>query len=193
MEKHPIWESVIKREPLESAPDKKQGILLVYRMLTFPLRKFVIEEIKAPLEKAIITAKKTKDVFKVLISVNKKFKDKFGEITKGTTVYRNTHNLMDIRDKFFKYFNNPCKEPMFQAGWNMYIGECEHDRFYRYLDEWMLEEKVKMILSGQWQPRLEGWPEPKYWKEPAPYGGEYSIVYKLQAHREEILKIIGES
>ena len=197
-DRHPLWMNIAGKDGLSfllshsPTPLKKEDILVAHRMLSRPLRDYVIREIKAPLQNALTTAKRVSDVFKVLILVGKRFKQKFGEITKENTVYPNTHIRMDIRDKFFKYLNNKTKEEMLGCGWTLYIAECEHDRFYRYFDEWYLEERIKAVLSGEWQPRLEGWPEPKYWKEPEPYGGEHSIVYKLQAKREEILKLIGE-
>lgn len=181
----PLWEAIMREavkplglsqlESLYGSPLKKENIQFAHRMLSNPLRNYVIKKIKAPLQKVIILVGK-----------------RLPALTRENTIYRNTHNLMDIEDKFFEYFNNGSKEEMFRCAWKMFKAECEHDRAYRYPWEWFVEELIKKVLSGEWEPRLEGWPEPKYWKEPQPYGGKHSIVYKLQSHRREILRIIGE-
>ena len=76
-----------------------------------------------------------------------------------------------------------------EAGYDIVIAEVEHDKHYRERFDVEIEWIVEDILAGKWEPRYEGCPS-KDWNEPAPYGGKYSMVYKLIKHREEILKII---
>ena len=159
---HPLWEAVLENSEakishgywnsLYRKPRRNEAVLFTSRMLTGKMREYIIKKVKAPLRKAIILIGK-----------------RLPEPTRDNTLYRNTHILMDIRDKFFKYERNSDREELFRFAWKILIAEYEHDRYYRYRLDWIIEE----INKRGWEPRLEGWPEEHWWKEPPPYGGKY--------------------
>ena len=163
-----------------------QRNLLGHKML-LNWRGFVIKQLKDPLRKAIII-------------IGKRFSEKF-EIKKGNTAYKNTHTLIDFKDLFLGYEDNLMRDDMWEAAFNIFIGEYEHDPYYHFRFDWLLEQFIIAILEGKWDARPEGFPQrnadqPKHWhphwKEPAPYGGKYSIIAKMIAHREEINKLLEE-
>lgn len=80
---------------------------------------------------------------------------------------------------------------MFEAVARIGLAEYEHDRFYRDRFQFILEEIIKSILDGDWKPREEGSPKSNLWKEPTPYGGKNSIIYKLNLYGEEIKALIN--
>ncbi len=152
---------------------------LTDRMLTFPLRRYVERKIKAPLRLAIIKAASLMTW-------------KFGAIETAKIRQPNAHCLIKHKEKFLRYeCMNESGNALFEAAFNILITEVEHDIYYRDRFNVELEWIIEDILSGKWIPSEEGYPH-QYWKEPAPYGGKYSIISKLQKHREEILKIIRE-
>jgi len=116
-------------------------------------RQFVIDKVKAPLRKVLI-----------LVA------NRLPEITKENTLHPNTHILIDLKDKFLEYETNPERKEMLKAGWKMFIAEYEHDPFYRYRFDWLIEE----IVNSDWKPRPVGHPN-LFWGEPEPYGGGYLI------------------
>jgi len=145
-----------------------------HRMLGQPFRNFIIKH-KAIFQSAIIAFAKI-----------------LPEPTKEGCIFENSHTLIEKRDRFLEYENNNGRQEMFQAIWNIFIDENEHDDYYRFRFEWTIEEIIKDILSGKWQPRPQGYPFSEHWNEPQPYGGKHSIVYKLQSKRKEILELIGD-
>uniref|UniRef100_A0A6M3KU77 Uncharacterized protein n=1 Tax=viral metagenome TaxID=1070528 RepID=A0A6M3KU77_9ZZZZ len=160
-------------------------------MLNFPWRNYVIKKIKAPLENAIKDAKRITEMASALVDAAALLFVKFGAITKGNTLYPNTHCLIEHKARFLAYETNRGKAPLLAAAYDIVAAENEHDNYYQTRLNVEIEFIIEDILAGKWQPRAIGQPH-QYWNEPAPYGGEHSIVYKLQKHRGEILKIIGE-
>lgn len=71
------------------------------------------------------------------------------EPTWGSCIHPNTHILFDIRDKFLKNETNPRKRALFEAAFKLLIAEYEHDPYYRYRLDWVLEQ----IIDSDWQPR----------------------------------------
>lgn len=107
--------------------------MLLYRLLLWTIkRRYFEEKVKAPLMAAIINLAM-----------------KYPEPTKGNTCIKNTGKLLDIRDKFFEYEDNPCRDALFRALWRMLIVEYEHDGYYRYRLDWILEE----VNKSNWEPR----------------------------------------
>lgn len=161
-------------------------------MINFMWVSFVVNKVKAPLQKAILNSKRLIDVIPTVISSASLLKGKFGEITKDKAFQQNAHCLIDHKARFLSYENNPGRASLFSAAYDVTVAEVEHDNYYRERlnveVEWIIED----ILAGKWIGRVEGTPAKKYWNEPAPYGGKYSIISKLQKHREEILKLIEE-
>jgi len=154
--------------------------------------KFVVNKVKAPLQRAILNSKRIAEIIPALISSASLLRGKFGDITKDKTFQQNAHCLIDHKAKFLSYMNNKGRAPLFSAAYDIGAAEVEHDNCYQ---EWLnveVEFIIEDILSGKWIGRDEGTPAKKFWNEPAPYGGKYSIISKLQKHRVEILKLIEE-
>lgn len=171
-----------------SQPDDRP---LSERMLTFPWRDYVINRVKAPLRRRIIKAKRLFEIVSSIIEASNKIRSKFGSITNTQVVNQNTHCLIEHKEKFISFESNPDRINLLEAAYDILIAENAHDYYYSDRFQVELEFIIQDILAGKWQPRLEGRPD-QYWNETKPYGGKYSIVYKLQKHREEILKIINE-
>ena len=149
---------------------------LYYRMIWGPLRQWVVDILKKPL-------------MDMVILTGKRFRQNFGEITKETVTYENSRVYIDVWEKFFQYENNPMRLKFFQALRDITVAENETDFYYAFRIHFFLEEFIKAILEGRFNPRPEGIPN-QCWYEPKPYGGKYSIIYKMREHREEINKIL---
>ena len=153
--------------------------LLSTKILMPPLRDYVIHTIKAPLQKAIEFA-------------GFLLESLLGPIENTETLEPVTKCLKEHKARFLSYENNPGREPLFSAFYDIVITEVEHDNYYRDRLGAEVEWIIQDVLDGKWQERTNGHPYKPTWNEPEPYGGKYSIVHKLHKHREEILKIIGE-
>lgn len=125
-------------------PPKMIPTYLYRWMLMGSGRQYVIEKIKKPLLKAITTLAL-----------------RYPEPTMENTCVRNTARLLNIRDKFFEYENNGDRNGLFQAIWRIFICEYEHDPYYRYRIDWILEE----LNKSNWEPRKIR--KEQCWKEPA--------------------------
>lgn len=164
---------------------------LAHRMLSFPLRKYVMTKIKAPLQKAIENSKHLIELAPVLLKSASRLKSTFGDVTARNTNYPNTHCLIEHKARFLSHETCQGRVKMMAAAYTIGIAEVEHDKHYRERFDVEIEWIVEDILAGKWEPRYEGCPS-KDWNEPEPYGGKHSIIYKIIVHREEILKILGE-
>ena len=160
-------------------------------MLKPPLREFVIDKIKAPLQKVIEGAVSLTQVTSGLLEASGLMKEKFGEITRQNTINKTTHALIDISNRFFQHERNPKREKMFSAAFEVFIAQIEHDIYYKDRFGWIIEEIIMAILNDNWEERTNGQPDSSHWNEDPPYGGKHSIISKLKRHREEILKIIS--
>ena len=112
------------------------------KMLLGSLRNYIIKKVKKPLMEKIIS----------LVS-------KYPEPTRENCLHPNTHILLDIKEKFFEHDTNKGRRAFFEATWKLFIAEYEHDAYYRFRIDWMLEQ----IAESDWQPRsmflLECWKE----------------------------------
>jgi len=153
--------------------------LIGRQMLSEPLRDYVIKDIKRPLRK-------------VLELVVRRFRSKFGIITPDRVTFRVTRNLMGIWDKVLSCHRNPGRDGIFQAARDVSLWEVEHDPYYRHIVEVMAEVLVEQVLAGEWEPRPEGYPYHQWWDEPEPYGGKYSIIARINAHKDKINKILNK-
>jgi len=138
--------------------------MLAKDMRTGAMRGFIVKH-KAVFEKAIIAFAKI-----------------VPEPTKENTKYPNTHILMDIRDKFFELENNPGRKALFEAAWKVLIAEYEHDPYYRFRLDWVLEE----IQKSGWRERPAWHPVRSEWNEPLPEG---LIQFNIQLPSEVIDKL----
>ena len=169
-----------------------QELPLANCMLSFPWREMVIRKVKAPLQKALLNSKRLIEILPALISSTELIRKTFGVITKDRAFQQHVHCLIEHKERFLSYENNPGRAPLFGAAYDVITAEVEHDNYYRERLNVEVEFIIEDILAGKWEARLEGTPGKQYWNEPAPYGGKYSIISKLQKHREEILKLIEE-
>jgi hypothetical protein len=147
---------------------------LSHVILASPLRRFFIRKVKDPLRKVIVMVAR-----------------RVPEISKKNTTYIGTHVLIDIFDKFWEHERNPGdRAAMFHAAFKMFLLEIEHDKYYRDRFNWFLEEIIKSILRGEWQPRMEGEPS-QYWREDGKFGGKYSVISVLQ-NKKDLENLMGD-
>ena len=195
-QEHPLWEAILKEgkkgktDPSEYAhlmAGRTPKFLLAFKMLRGAGRKYVIERVKAPLRKALVTGKTLSQVIKTL----KLITSRLPEPTPENCGFLKTHLLMKIEDKFFQYENNLGREEMFRAVIKLLKAEIEHDGYYQARYDFWLEEHIKMILTGEWLPRVENSPD-ICWREPTPYGGKHTIVHAIQKNKDKIIDLLGE-
>ena len=101
-------------------------------MLWSPMRQYVCEKLKKPLIEAIV-----------------RLALKYPPPLRDTVEHPNSQLLLDIRDKFFEHEDNPDREVLFKAIWRIFIVEYEHDSYYRWRIDWVLDE----IKKSDWQPK----------------------------------------
>lgn len=139
----PISKAIRDGEPMIDRTSGKQPHLLSQVMLGWPFRNYVISKLKAPLQSAI---------------------EAFGKglpiPTKQNCIQRNSHILIDIRDKFLEHEDNPGRGDLFRYAFNMLIAEYEHDPYYRYRFDWFLDQ----LRLSDWQPRPPNQPK-ECWHE----------------------------
>lgn len=107
-------------------------MLISRLMLWSPWRQYVIEKIKKPLLDTIV-----------------RLATRYPPPMRDTVEHPNTFILLDIRDKFFEHEDNPDRDALFQAIWRIFIVEYEHDPYYRWRIDWVLDE----IRKSDWQPK----------------------------------------
>ena len=164
---------------------------LTVRMLTFPYRDYVINNLKLPLQRAIESATNLAQMAQAVLDAAVKLVMKFGAMEDAKILEPTTQCFLEHKAKLLSYLNIPYRKKLISAIYDIIISENEHDAIYRDMlgaeVEWIIED----VLAGKWRERTNGHPDPRYWNEPEHHGGKYSIINKLQRHREEILKIIG--
>lgn len=79
----------------------------------------------------------------------------------------NSKVLLRIKDKYLEYELNQDRVDLIKALFRIFIGEYEHDRFYRYRFDWFIE----MVIKSYWVFRKYGRPD-EFWNETPPYGGK---------------------
>lgn len=98
----------------------------------------------------------------------------------------NTHILIGIKDKFFKLENNAGRKELFEAAWKILITEYEHDPYYSYRIDWVLDE----IQKSDWKEKPCWQPTRDNWNEPLPEGITQTRM-KLPQHIVEKLREMG--
>lgn len=139
----PVWELIAARragEQFNNSKKRKGGQWnpYIHKVLRGAMRGYIINKVKKPLMKAIIT-----------------LANKYPEPTRENCLHPNTHILFDIRDKFFELENNSGRKALFEAIWRMFIAEYEHDGYYRFRSNWIYEEMNKR----NWLPNPKGQPQ----------------------------------
>jgi len=125
---------------------------LSHVMLRGLMRDFVIDKVKKPLRKAIIT-----------------LANRYPLPTRENCLNQNSHILLDKRDEFLSYEGNSSPSKLFAALFRIFIAEYEHDPYYRSRINWLIEELVEETLDGKWLPRGKDRPI-NHWDEPKPFG-----------------------
>jgi hypothetical protein len=126
--------------------------LLINRALTGKLRQFVIDVVKAPLEKAIIMAAWL-------------IEHKVGRVTKETCVRKETHFILDLEQKFNKHYINEGRKKLMHALFILLAFEIEHDSHYRWIGQWLILAIIKGMAASEWPDKLEAFPQEGCWKE----------------------------
>ena len=110
-------------------------------------RGFFIDRVKGPLLRIII-----------------RLANLYPEATMENTERKNTHILIDIRDRFLRYESNGHTNDLFRALWRLFIAEYDHDPYYRQ----RIDRVLEMIGGSDWEPRLKQRPSRvgRCWKEP---------------------------
>uniref|UniRef100_A0A6M3JQ22 Uncharacterized protein n=1 Tax=viral metagenome TaxID=1070528 RepID=A0A6M3JQ22_9ZZZZ len=111
-------------------------------------RNYVIDKIKLPLLNGIVLTASL-----------------IPKLTKEVTSEPNTHRLLEIQDKFFECERNPNRNSLFRAVWKVVMWVYEHDGDYRHRIDWVIEQIVKMVNDGSWQPRTPNKPAKRHWRE----------------------------
>lgn len=109
-----------------------------------PVNRFIVQTIKAP-----------------LMGLLNLFADKVPEPTKDNTRWHNTDTLIELRDEFFKFENNPERERAFKAIWNFAIIIYDYDPYYQQRIDWLVER----FKQKPWEEREPGYPRPPEWRE----------------------------
>ena len=163
-------------------------MFLKYHMLQGDMRAYIIDKVKAPLQRGLVRCIDTTrgngflaklylfwNVWLIVRSLHR-----YPEPTRENCLHPNTHKLFDIEDKFFQYFKNSSKKELWKAIWRIGICEYEHDPHYRYLGDFILDE----IKKSGWLPRtplgLSYWEEPR--REAPFFPGK--ILAKILAMKE---------
>ena len=116
-----------------------QEKLVQHRVLkTF--RDFIIWDYKAPLAKAIIALARRRN-------------KRIGAITKENSVYRVTHMLLGMKEWFNQIYNNPGRNALLNAGWDIIICEVETNPAYRYIFQSIIFKIHGYIKAGDWPPQ----------------------------------------
>ena len=136
--------------------------LVSYWALYGAMRQYVIEKIKAPLQKAIEKAKTFQDISGELFSAIKKIP----LISKKNSSFINTHILLDKRDLFLKYHTNAGRSKLCEKAFDLDIFEYEHDGYYAFLQDWLLIELAMELAKGNYTPRFSKFPIKGCWTGP---------------------------
>lgn len=95
--------------------------------------------------------------------------NRYEEPTHENVLHPNSHKLLDIRDKFLKYEDNPDRINLFRAVFRVFIHKYE-DPYYGRRYDVVIED----IANSDWVTRPCDYPN-ECWNEPKPYGGGYLI------------------
>ncbi len=116
-------------------------------LLVGSMRQYIMNEVKKPLMKTIIVfardyPERKKFLEKAVIVLAKRYP----EPTREKCRIPNTLRLFDIRDRFFQCFEfeDELERKAFKAIWKIVIAEYEHDPYYRYRIDFIIEYITEM-------------------------------------------------
>jgi len=200
MSEHPLLDQIYermkagKREPADFADLYTKQTESIGQYILYRRRQYFINQVKKPLMEGLEKFHKATSWWskiRVIPQIVKSIR-RYPTPTFENTNCANTHPTLKIIEKFNTYHHNSMRQPLFDAIFKIAVCEFEHDIYYADLRDWWVEQIILAILDGEWQPRLENHPDPRWWREPKPYGGKHSIVYKMWKHRKEIQRILAD-
>ncbi len=169
MEKYPGLREVVlqgQNSTIEMREPRRRVTPLSHIMLRGNMREYIIDKAKKPLMRAIVV-----------------LANRYPEPTRDNCLNPNSHLLLDIQDKFLEYETNSGRIELFKAIFRIFIGEYEHDPYYRSRINWFFEEIVELTMNGKWAPR--GMMRPiSFWQEERPYGFYKGRKFKELIRRE---------
>ena len=124
---------------------------------SLPMQVFMIHAIKKPLIEGVNTLfspdAKLKDKIGAIRELWKAFKafQKMPEPTKENTWHPNSHNLIEIRDEFFKHcFLDEIRRRFIRNIFNFVIILYDFDAPWRMMIDWCVEEWLKKDWKPRW-------------------------------------------
>jgi len=162
----------------ERKQHKPTDVSLFYWMLYYPMRDFVITDVKDPIRKALEAGESLSEIMKVVgRSVGL-----LPKITKENTISHNVHILIDKKEKLLSFHHNGGREKMVEAALNLDIAEYEHDIYYSFLQDWLLIELAMEIATGNWHIAGRPFPIPQCWS-----GGDLPDLETVRQKMREAL------
>ena len=149
-----------------------EGRPLTHMILAYPYRDYFIKRVKGPFKKAIHL-----------------YALKYPDPAKHPTTGKWTAPFIRALDKLVSYAKY--NYDLFPDIRRITIGEIEHDNMYRDPILMMLESLIEEVLDGNLEGREADTPNERYWSEPKPYGGKYTVIHRIRQHRKEICDLIG--
>ena len=149
----------------------------VREFLLFDKRQFIIDKVKAPIMSGLI---KLVDLIKI-------------KPTEQNCKRPNSLSLLRIWGRFFKS-EAPARLPMFHAIAEGSVYEYEHDPYYTYRMDFLLEEWVTEVMDGKWKPRPPDQPLSHWRTDPnvRSVGADFiKAMYYYPEARESIKKILA--
>jgi len=134
-------------------PHPDQTKLFLHKMLSFPLRDYVIKKIKDPLRIAILKAGSFWSyiiLFYVIIQSARRLSKKVGKVTKENSIYITTHLLLEHKERFKQIHHNPGRDRMIESAFDIIIAGNEHDVYYQYILGWEAKQIYNDIQAGRW-------------------------------------------
>jgi len=132
-----------------------------------------------------IIMKTKRALIKAIVTLAMRF---YPEPTYENCASGNSKELLDIAEQFCAYEDNRGRLPLFRALWRIVIDEYEHDPYYRFRMDWVVEELAEAVIDGRWKPRAPFRKE-QYWCEPVQQdffdGRSYKTIVKPYIPREE--------
>tara|TARA_Y100000310_G_C20590480_1_gene767740 strand:+ start:185 stop:649 length:465 start_codon:yes stop_codon:yes gene_type:complete len=122
-------------------------------MLSFPLRDYVIKNIKDPLRRSLTAGSSFYCLVKVFITILVtawKIRKHVGKVTKENSVFRNVHVFLDLAELVKECHHNQSRELMLNSANEIAIAIVEHDPYWRYIFYRMVTYLIRQAEVGRW-------------------------------------------